>query len=136
MKRYLDYHMEAKRKVPSPDKYECNAHRPNFNDVAKKSKIYCHDRKSSVVEAIKESSKLPGVARYKIDTYDEARCKPPRGYSKVKDEKYSKTDEAVYASKLVPFHINDTNMVSLLKIFPNSNFIFYRIATTQYTQDQ
>lgn len=91
--------MEAKKKIPSPDKYECNAHKANFNDVTKKSRIYTHERKSSVVEAMKEAGKLPGVARYKIETYDEARCKPPRGYSNIKDAKYSKTDEAVYAAK-------------------------------------
>ena len=122
MKRYLDSHMEAKKKIPSPDKYECNAHKANFNDVKKKSKIFCYERKSYIDVTIKDAAKLPGVARYSIDTYDEAKNKPPRGYAKVKDEKYSRTDEVIYASKQSPFNVNDTNLVSIKLIIHFLNY--------------
>ena len=53
--------MEAKTKIPGPDKYECNVHRKDFNDMKKKSKIFTHERGSSVLDTIKESKKFPGV---------------------------------------------------------------------------
>ena len=39
--------MKDKKKIPSPDKYLCNVHKTNFNDMNKKSKIYMFDRKST-----------------------------------------------------------------------------------------
>jgi len=41
---YIDALMKDKAKIPSPDRYECNVHRLNFNDTKKKSLIYTSDR--------------------------------------------------------------------------------------------
>lgn len=47
---YLDIIMKDKKKIPSPDKYSCNVHKTNFNDINKKSKIYMFDRQSTFAE--------------------------------------------------------------------------------------
>ena len=41
---FLDHLMKDKAKIPSPDKYLCNVHRKNFNDMTKKSRIYAFER--------------------------------------------------------------------------------------------
>ena len=79
LKRYLDSLMEAKAKLPGPDKYECNVHKKEFNDMTKKSKIYTHERRSSVLDTMNEAKKLPGVGKYETTAFDEKRCRPPRG---------------------------------------------------------
>ena len=48
LKRYLDVHQEQKAKIPGPDKYDNTQHRKDFNDLNKKSKIFTHERGSSV----------------------------------------------------------------------------------------
>ena len=47
---YLDTIMKESKKIPSPDKYLCNVHKTNFNDMNKKSKIYMFDRKSTFTQ--------------------------------------------------------------------------------------
>ena len=105
--------MEDKAKIPGPDKYECNVHRKDFNDQRKKSKIFTHERKSSVLDAIEESKKFPGVGRYDVFGFDEKKNKPPKLGKSNKDEKILETDIVIQASKQVPFHINDSKMVSI-----------------------
>ena len=79
---YLDQIAKDKKNIPSPDKYECNAHKKNFNDMNKKSKIYMHERQSFIDIVRKESKKSPGVCKYDSMHYDEKRLRPPRGIFK------------------------------------------------------
>ena len=109
----MDVLQEAKAKIPGPEKYECNAHKKEFNDLNKKSKIYVHDRRSSVIDAMNEAKKLPGVGKYETTAFDEKRCRPPRGLYANKDDRVLSTDVVIHASKQVPFHINDSKMVSI-----------------------
>ena len=81
---YLDQIMKEKAKIPSPDKYLCNVHKKDFNDISKKSKIYAYDRKSSFDDLIQISKKLPGTGKYDTTRFDEKRNRPPKGYHKVK----------------------------------------------------
>jgi len=113
LKRYLDVLQQAKAKIPGPEKYECNAHKKEFNDMNKKSKIYAHERRSSVIDAINEAKKLPGVGRYETTAFDEKRCRPPKGSYGSKDDRVLNTDVVIQASKQVPFHINDSRLVSI-----------------------
>ena len=74
LKRYIDLHMAAKAKIPSPDKYigDCN-----FIDNKKRMTIYPFDRKTFIMDSIKDGNKSPGVATYDITKYDEKYVKPP-----------------------------------------------------------
>merc|ERR1712167_264274 len=106
---------------------ECNAHKKEFNDMGKKSKIYTHDRRSSVADAIAESKKLPGVGKYETTAFDEKRCRPPKGSYGNKDQRVLNTDVVIHASKQVPFHINDSNpdkymtrAKQIVKLFPET----------------
>lgn len=110
LKRYLDVLQEAKAKIPGPEKYECNAHKKEFNDLGKQSKIYTHERRSSVLDAMNEAKKVPGVGKYEPTAFDEKRCRPPRGFHGNKDDRILSTDIAMHASKQVPFHINDSRL--------------------------
>lgn len=85
--------MKAKALIPSPDKY---AHqRKDFFDTMKHSKIYCHDKKAMMDYIIADSKKVPGVGKYQNWEYDEKRCRPPRGISKVTVEKITTADEMI-----------------------------------------
>jgi len=91
---YLDHLMKEKKKIPSPDKYLCNVHKTNFNDMNKKSKIYMFDRKSTMKDIAKEGKKNPGVGKYQTEHYDELRNRPPRGLHKASLERITLIDEA------------------------------------------
>lgn len=92
---YLDQIAKDKSKIPAPSKYECTAHRKNFNDINKKSKIYMMERKSYMNDIFRESKKSPGPGKYDSLNYDEKRERPPRGVYKVKDMKITHTDEII-----------------------------------------
>lgn len=58
--------MKDKAKIPSPDKYLCNVHRKNFNDLTKKSRIYAFERDlySTFNTITKDAKKTPGTGKY------------------------------------------------------------------------
>lgn len=87
--RYLDILMKEKEKIPSPDKY---AHqRDQFNDK-KPGKILAFDRSLYLDRLQKESAAiLASPAKYNKFEFDEKKNKPPRGFSNVKQEKYTVT---------------------------------------------
>ena len=95
----MDYLQEAKAKIPGPEKYECNAHRADFNDMLKKSKIYTHERRSSVLDAMNEAKKVPGVGKYETTAFDEKRNRPAKGGVSDKDQRVLGTDVIIHASK-------------------------------------
>ena len=104
--------MEEKKKIPSPDKYECNVHRKNFNDLNKKSQIYMFDRKSVMGVVIEEAKKTPGIGKYETLAFDEKRCKPPKGTYTTKTRKTSVIEEVMEISKDTPFAYEAVNLVS------------------------
>ena len=97
LKRYIDLHMAAKAKIPSPDKYigDCN-----FIDNKKRMTIYPFDRKTYIMDSIKDGNKSPGVATYDITKYDEKYVKPPiKPIMNLFEDRYSSIDEAMFLSK-------------------------------------
>jgi hypothetical protein len=102
--RMLDTLMEEKKNIPSPDKYSCNAHTDNLrgHNPRKMILIYPSDRKNSFDYLIKKAKEVPGVSKYDITEYDEKKCKPPRGISKIKSERITFTMEAEIRSKEIP----------------------------------
>jgi len=109
---YIDQIMTEKSKIPSPDKYLCNVHRPHFNDPTKKSKIYTSDRKSSMDDVIKESKKSPGVGKYTVTTYDEKHDKKPKGLFKVGSDRITVLDEVQTHARTIPSHYPAVELVS------------------------
>lgn len=94
--------MKDKAKIPSPDKYLCNVHKKNFNDITKKSKIYAFDRQSSINQVVKDAKKTPGIGKYETTKYDEKYCKPARGLHKATVERITVIDEARNHGKSIP----------------------------------
>jgi hypothetical protein len=105
--------MEEKKKIPSPDKYECNVHRKNFNDLNKKSQIYMFDRKSVMGVVIEEAKKTPGIGKYETLAFDEKRCKPPKGTYTIKTRKTSVIEEVMEISKDTPFAYEAVNLTKI-----------------------
>ena len=105
--------MKDKKKIPSPDKYLCNVHKTNFNDMGKKSKIYMFDRKSTFKDIEKEGKKNPGVGKYQTTNWDEKKNRPPKGLHKTSQERITMTDEAKVHGKSIPDKYNDVPLVSI-----------------------
>ena len=101
--------MKDKAKIPSPDKYLCNVHRKNFNDITKKSKIYAFERQSTFNSIIKDAKKTPGTGKYETTAYDEKRLRPPRGIHKTSVERFTVLDEAAVHGKEVFSRRSQTN---------------------------
>lgn len=99
---YLDEIMKEKAKIPSPDKYLCNVHKKDFNDITKKSKIFPYDRKSSIDDLMSISKQLPGTGKYDTTRFDEKHNRPPRGFHKVKAQRITVIDEMIAHGKSVP----------------------------------
>ena len=87
--------MKQSAKIPGPDKYLCNVHRTEFNDIKKKSRIYTSERKSCLNDIAIDAKKnpKPGVGKYEKFAYDEKRLKPARGVFRSRADKYSVVDE-------------------------------------------
>ena len=113
--------MKEKAKIPSPDKYLCNVHKKNFNDLTKKSKIYTFDRQSTFNTIIKDAKKTPGTGKYETTIYDEKRLRPPRGLHKASAERITVLDEATAHGKSIPDKYNEVPLVS--KFLNNLYFI-------------
>jgi hypothetical protein len=129
---YLDIIMKEKKKIPSPDKYLCNVHKTNFNDMNKKSKIYMFDRKSTFKDIEKIGKKNPGVGKYNTELYDEKRNRPPKGLHKTSVERITILDEARTHGKMIPDKYNDVPLVSILifiVLFPFSILEFHQTKT-------
>ena len=109
--------MKDKAKIPSPDKYLCNVHRKNFNDITKKSKIYAFERQSTFNTIIKDAKKTPGTGKYETTQFDEKRIKPPRGIHKASVERFTVLDEAAVHGKSIPDKYNDVPLVSIVVSF-------------------
>jgi len=127
---YLDHLMKEKKKIPSPDKYLCNVHKTNFNDMNKKSKIYMFDRKSTMKDIAKEGKKNPGVGKYQTEHYDELRNRPPRGLYKASLERITLIDEARAHGMSIPSKYNDVPLNSIkprpyqqIKYHPDSEHV-------------
>jgi len=105
--------MKDKAKIPSPDKYLCNVHRKNFNDITKKSKIYAFERQSTFNSIIKDAKKTPGTGKYETTAYDEKRLRPPRGIHKTSVERFTVLDEAAVHGKEVPDKYNEVPLQTI-----------------------
>lgn len=92
-------------------------HRTDFNDVKKKSKIYTKDWKSFYEDIVKEAKNSPGIGKYNVTEYDEKKCKPPRGLFKVKSEKFTVSEEIMFAAKGKPGFYPEVNQ-NLIKRRP------------------
>jgi hypothetical protein len=79
MTRVFDIVMNREKKLPGPTTYKSTAHRANFNDITKKSKILTHDRESAIPIIAGSKKWVPGIAKYDVEIYDKKREKPPRG---------------------------------------------------------
>ena len=124
--------MKDKKKIPSPDKYLCNVHKTNFNDMNKKSKIYMFDRKSTFKDIEKIGKKNPGVGKYNTELFDEKRNRPPKGLHKSSVERITILDEARTHGKSIPDKYNEIPLVSILisfLLFPFSILEFYQTKT-------
>ena len=117
--------MKDKAKIPSPDKYLCNVHRKNFNDITKKSKIYAFERQSTFNTIIKDAKKTPGTGKYETTNFDEKRIKPPRGIHKASVERFTVLDEAAVHGKSIPDKYNDVPLVSKIVFHVIYLFIFF-----------
>lgn len=95
--RFMDRHMRAKSKIPSPDKY---IHDLNFLDVKKRMTIYPCDRNTFISKYIKDGKKVPGVATYETTKYDEKFVKPPtKAIMNLYEDRYGKIDEVKFLAK-------------------------------------
>lgn len=65
---------------------------------------------------IKKAKETPGVTKYNITEYDEKKCKPPKGLSKISSERITFTMEAEIHSKEIPSGYAAISLVSLFKI--------------------
>lgn len=102
MKRVFDVITLREKKLPAPDSYSSSAHRKNFNDVDKRSKILTNDRKSAIQIIASEKKWVPGIGKYNVTTYDEKFEKPAKGLHKTKDARITFHDEAMSRGKELP----------------------------------
>jgi len=107
---YIDEIFEKQGKLPSSSTYECNAHRMQFCNPKKLSKIYTTERKSSWDKLQKEEKEKPGVGKYETTAFYEKRIKPPRGLHKVSMERISTVDEVQWHAKQIPDKYPDVPM--------------------------
>ena len=96
--------MEEKKNIPSPDKYSCNSHTENLRGYNPKNAhlLYKNDRLSSMDIVIKKAKETPGVSKYNATEYDEKKCRPPKGLSKISSDRITFTMEAEIHSKEIP----------------------------------
>jgi len=53
--------------------------------------LYKNERLSSIDLVIKKAKETPGVQKYNVTEYDEVKCKPPKGLSKISSERITFT---------------------------------------------
>ena len=99
MRRVFDVIAQKEKKLPAPTSYSSSAHRKDFNDISKKSRIFTHERKSAIQIIAADKKWVPGIGRYDVTTYDEKRDKPAKGIYKTKDQRITFHDEALLRGK-------------------------------------
>ena len=134
MRRVFDVHIDREKKLPGPFSYKSSAHRTNFNDITKRSKIYTQDRKSAIDIITKGSRWVPGIGKYKVDAYDEKVLKPPKGTYKQKCDRITFHDECMLKGKESGGLPEPSNLVSNTFVLINLDSSF-RMHTIRSKRD-